>query len=74
MNHLVVSSTDLESPRLLRDDLLAWGQSGNCGCGHAVAAHDEIAARFCGATAMHSLDRKCICRDELSATEMPATT
>lgn len=32
-----------------------------CGCGHPLADHDAIAARYCLATANGQLDRGCIC-------------
>jgi hypothetical protein len=30
-------------------------------CGHALAAHDRIAARYCQATLHNVLSRTCIC-------------
>lgn len=34
-----------------------------CRCGHPLADHDAIAARYCLATANGQLDRGCICAD-----------
>jgi hypothetical protein len=33
-----------------------------CDCGHALAGHDVIAARFCAATSARNLARACICK------------
>jgi hypothetical protein len=33
-----------------------------CACGHPIATHDVISARFCAATAAHNLSRACICK------------
>jgi len=30
-------------------------------CGHALAAHDRIAQRYCEATSHNALSRTCIC-------------
>jgi hypothetical protein len=32
-----------------------------CACGHSMAEHDSVAARFCRATASGDLHRKCVC-------------
>ncbi|MGH3377243.1 MAG: RGCVC family protein [Actinoallomurus sp.] len=32
-----------------------------CACGHPVADHDPVAARYCRATAAGSLLRGCVC-------------
>lgn len=32
-----------------------------CACGHPLAHHDVIAARYCAATIAGSMDRGCIC-------------
>ena len=32
-----------------------------CACGHPVADHDSVAARYCRATASGSLRRDCVC-------------
>jgi hypothetical protein len=37
----------------------SWPEA--CTCGHLHAEHDAIAARYCAATILGSLDRGCVC-------------
>jgi hypothetical protein len=39
--------------------------SKQCACGHPVSAHDDIAGRYCRATAAQGHARGCICRELL---------
>ncbi len=48
------------SPTTAPDPVTA--PANQCACGHALAAHDVIAARFCAATTAHNLARACICK------------
>jgi hypothetical protein len=32
-----------------------------CACGHRMAEHDSVAARYCRATASGDLHRDCVC-------------
>jgi hypothetical protein len=32
-----------------------------CGCGHRLAGHDAIAARYCSASTSGGLERGCVC-------------
>lgn len=32
-----------------------------CACGHSMAEHDSVAARYCSATASGDLHRDCVC-------------
>jgi hypothetical protein len=34
---------------------------GLCPCGHTADEHDTLAARYCRATVLGSLDRSCMC-------------
>jgi len=56
-----VSSNEFPTSAQPTPDL---GDAGpNCPCGHLLAGHDRIAARYCSATAASGLDRACVCRD-----------
>lgn len=43
----------------------------DCRCGHSLASHDEIAARYCQATATHEHARGCICAEQYAHSAAP---